>query len=142
MAAGETALAHLVRAGVPQRLLGEALAGFGAALPPGLPEPAATVQPMTAPEITRRWLAALANEALRLLDLGIARRPSDIDHALVAGHGFPRWQGGPMHQAELRGLMVLRRDLRRWAEEHPVWSPAPLIDRLIQDGLRLPDLEG
>ena len=142
MAAGETALAHLVRSGVPQRLLGEALAGFGAALPPGLPEPAATVQPMSAPEITRRWLAALANEALRLLDLGIARRPSDIDHALVAGHGFPRWRGGLMHQAELSGLMVLRRDLRQWAEEHPVWSPAPLIDRLIRDGLRLPDLEG
>ena len=90
----------------------------------------------------RRWLAALANEGLRLVEAGIARHGSDIDHVLVAGHGFPRWQGGPMHQADRRGLMVLRHDLRLWAEEDAIWHPAPLLDRLIGRGLRLSALDG
>lgn len=141
-AAGDAALAALARSGVPQRLLAEALEGFGARLPFGLPEAEGPVRQMPPDEIVNRWLAALANEALRLLDQGIAQRPSDVDHLMVAGYGFPRWRGGPMHQAEERGLMVLRRDLRSWSRDHPVWTPAPLIDRLIQDGLRLSVLDG
>jgi hypothetical protein len=40
-----------------------------------------------------------------------------------------------MHQADQRGLMVLRRDLRLWAHEAPaLFSPAPLFDRLIAEG--------
>lgn len=142
VAAGETALAQLARSGVPQRLLAEALEAFGARLPPGLPEPESDLRPMPADEIVNRWVGALANEALRLLDQGIARRPSDVDHLLVSGHRFPRWRGGPMHLADQRGLLVLRHDLRRWAREHPVWSPAALLDRLIQDGFRLTVLNG
>jgi 3-hydroxyacyl-CoA dehydrogenase len=142
VAAGDAALAHLARTGVPQRLLAEALEGFGAALPSGLPEAEQGHASIPPAKIVNRWLAALANEALRLLDQGVARRPSDVDHALVAGHGFPRWRGGPMHQADRRGLLVLRHDLRQWGRDHPVWAPAPLIDRLIQDGLRLSVLDG
>jgi 3-hydroxyacyl-CoA dehydrogenase len=94
---------------------------------------------MAADLILFRWLGALANEGLRLLDQGIARHPSDIDLVLVQGHGFPRWRGGPMHLAERRGLMALRADLRGWADENPLWSPAPLLDRMIRDGQRLSD---
>jgi len=48
-----------------------------------------------------------------------------------------------MHHAARRGLMVLRRDLRVWAaEDAALWSPHPLIDRLIAEGRRLADLEG
>lgn len=142
VAAGETALAQLARSGVAQRLLSEALEAFGARLPVGLPEPESDLRPMPADEIVNRWVGALANEALRLLDQGIARRPSDVDHLLVSGHQFPRWRGGPMHLADERGLLVLRHDLRLWGREHPVWSPAPLLDRLIQDGFRLSVLNG
>ena len=46
-----------------------------------------------------------------------------------------RWTGGPMLQADRRGLIVLRRDLRIWAAEAPdLFSPAPLFDRLIAEG--------
>jgi 3-hydroxyacyl-CoA dehydrogenase len=54
---------------------------------------------------------------------------------------FPRWRGGPMYQADLRGLMVLRADLRAWGAEAALWSPAPLIDRLIRDGQTLAALD-
>ncbi|MDM7930936.1 enoyl-CoA hydratase-related protein [Tabrizicola sp.] len=144
-AAGMAVLLHLSSRGVSPRRLGAALVPFGAVVPQslqgGVPDPAAPPPDMTAVQIRDRWLAAMANEGLRLLDLGIARRPSDVDHAMVAGHGFPRWRGGPMHQADQRGLLVLRHDLRLWAEESPLWSPAPLLDRLIQDGLRLSALD-
>jgi 3-hydroxyacyl-CoA dehydrogenase len=97
---------------------------------------------MPAREIVHRWTGAMAAEGGRLLGMGIARRPCDIDRILVAGHGYPRWRGGPMFQADLRGLMVLRADLRRWGAEDPVWSPPPLFDRLLAEGRRLPDLDG
>lgn len=142
-AAGEAALARLAESGVPRRLLATALEAFGARLPDGLvSDSPAPFRAMPAGEVTNRWLAAMANEALHLLDAGIARRPSDVDQLMVAGYAFPRWRGGPMHQADQRGLLVLRHELRLWAEEDRIWAPAPLLDRLIQDGLRLGSLDG
>ncbi|MDR0476970.1 MAG: hypothetical protein LBH14_03395, partial [Desulfobulbaceae bacterium] len=52
-----------------------------------------------AAEIQRRALAAMANEAARLLGEGVAARASDIDVVLVHGYGFPRWRGGPVFWA-------------------------------------------
>jgi 3-hydroxyacyl-CoA dehydrogenase len=137
--AGRSALTAMAAAGVPVASIAAALEGFGAPSPGRLPEPAAGRTDMAADLILFRWLGALANEGLRLLDQGIARHPSDIDLVLVQGHGFPRWRGGPMHLAERRGLMALRADLRGWADENPLWSPAPLLDRMIRDGQRLSD---
>jgi hypothetical protein len=37
--------------------------------------------------------------------------------------------------------MVLRHDLRAWAGDAPLWTPAPLIDRLIRDGRTLAALD-
>ena len=93
-------------------------------------------------EIRLRCLSALANEAAKVLGEGLAQRPSDIDAILVAGYGFPRWQGGPMAWAADRGLLVLRADLRRFAPQAPAfWAVAPLIDDLIRDGRHLDDLD-
>jgi 3-hydroxyacyl-CoA dehydrogenase len=142
LTAGRVALAHLARTGVTPDALAAAVEGFGARRPEALPQPETPLSRNIEPcELVARWLAAIANEGLRLLEQGIALRPSDIDLVLVAGHGFPRWQGGPMHLADRRGLMLLRRDLRLWAEDDPLWDPAPLLDRLIRDGLKLADLD-
>lgn len=93
-------------------------------------------------EIRLRCLSALANEAAKVLGEGLAQRPGDIDAILVAGYGFPRWEGGPMAWAADRGLLVLRADLRRFAPQAPAfWAVAPLIDDLIRDGGRLDDLD-
>lgn len=93
-------------------------------------------------EIRLRCLSALANEAAKVLGEGLAQRPGDIDAILVAGYGFPRWEGGPMAWAADRGLLVLRADLRRFAPQAPdFWAVAPLIDDLIRDGGRLDDLD-
>lgn len=142
-AAGRAALARLLAMGVPRRVLAAALDGFGHALP-DLPEPAEPVpmQAMSEEEVLNRWLGAMANAGFDLLDSKVARRPSDIDLVLVLGHGFPRWRGGPMHHASQRGLLVLRRDLRDFAHDDAgIWTPHPLLDRMIADGRRLAELD-
>lgn len=140
--AGRTAIAWMVARGVPRRMVLSALGEFGLRQPdPVSMEAPRVLRAMSTTEVLNRWLAALANEGARLVDEGIARRPSDIDLLMVAGYQFPRWQGGPMHQADRRGLMVLRHDLRNWGTEAALWSPAPLIDRLIQDGQSFASLD-
>lgn len=141
-AAGRAALARILQMGVPRRLVEAALDGFGQPVP-DLPDPAppAPMRSMAEVEILRRWLAAMANEGFHLIDAGVARRPSDVDHVLVQGWGFPRWRGGPMHQAAQRGLMVLRADMHDWQADDPLWLPHPLVDRMIAEGLRPEDLD-
>lgn len=86
-------------------------------------------------------MGALANAGLRMIGDEKALRPSDIDLAMIIGQGFPRWGGGPMLWAARRGLLVLRDDLNRWADDAPdIWSPAPLLDDLIRQGISLADL--
>lgn len=142
--AGNRALGQMLASGVPRRVLSAALDSFGQAMPE-LPEPAepAAMRALAEDDVLHRWLGAMANQGLGLLDARVALRPSDIDLALVAGHGFPRWRGGPMHHAATRGLMVLRRDLRLWAKEDAgLWTPHPLLDRMIADGRKLAELDG
>jgi 3-hydroxyacyl-CoA dehydrogenase len=141
--AGRTAIAWMVARGVPHRMIAAALDSFGIRLPdPVSMEVPGIARAMSAVQILHRWLAALANEGARLVEEGVARRPSDLDHLMVAGQQFPRWQGGPMHQADRRGLMVLRHDLRAWGAEAALWSPAPLIDRLVGEGRGFAALDG
>ncbi|WP_312857850.1 3-hydroxyacyl-CoA dehydrogenase NAD-binding domain-containing protein [Mesorhizobium zhangyense] len=47
-------------------------------------------------EICARCLGAMVNEVALLFAEGVARKPSDIDVAMVHGYGFPRWTGGPV----------------------------------------------
>ena len=144
MVAGRAAVLHLGNAGVPQGDLGAALAAYGLPMLLGAGQDRGGDTPPTATrarDIIARVLAAMANEGARLLGRGVVLRPSDIDFALALGYGFPRWEGGPMHWADQRGLLVLRKDLRAWAVEGPeLWTPAPLFDTLISEGRKLADL--
>ncbi|WP_069865887.1 3-hydroxyacyl-CoA dehydrogenase NAD-binding domain-containing protein [Pseudomonas citronellolis] len=54
-------------------------------------------------EIVERALAAIVNEAAKVLDEGTARCADDIDVVLVNGYGFPRHVGGPLWWARQVG---------------------------------------
>jgi 3-hydroxyacyl-CoA dehydrogenase len=58
---------------------------------------------LTKDEIVERAMAAIVNEAARVMEEDIAARASDIDLALVHGYGFPRHLGGPVVWAQQRG---------------------------------------
>jgi 3-hydroxyacyl-CoA dehydrogenase len=94
-------------------------------------------------EIIRRALLAMVNEGARLLEEGVAQRPSDIDVAMVHGFAFPRWKGGPMKWADLSGLLAIRNELRDLAPEDPaLWAPAGLLTELIKTGETFDSLNG
>ena len=131
--AGRRAAQVLIRAGVPVAQVARATALF-LRLPGSMTDGQGALMAIQDEAIGDRVLAAMANEGARILSDGLALRPSDVDAIMVGGFGFARTMGGPMHQADIRGLMVLRRNLRIWAAEDAVWTPDPLFDALIGDG--------
>ncbi len=93
-----------------------------------------TRRPIAAEEIQARALAAMVNEAAKILAEGIAQRPSDIDVVLVHGYGFPAWRGGPMHAADQVGLKTILETVRRMGNDGPDFAPAPLLVELADSG--------
>ena len=92
-------------------------------------------------EIVRRYMAAMVNEAAKVVGEGIARRPLDVDMTLLFGYGFPRYWGGPLKWADIVGLPGLLADIETWAEDDPYfWEPAPLLKELVADGRTFDDL--
>lgn len=87
-------------------------------------------------EILARCLYPLINEGGRILEEGIAQRPSDIDVVYVFGYAFPVAKGGPMYYADQIGLKNVYdkicefRDL--YGEQY--WKPAPLLQQLAEAG--------
>jgi 3-hydroxyacyl-CoA dehydrogenase len=116
--------------GVPRATIAQALALAGIA-----GEGRAGVAKPAEEAVARRCFGALANAGARLIEAGTARDGDTVDAVAIAAGIVARWTGGPMHQADQRGLMVMRRDLRLWAHEAPgLFAPSPLFDRLISDG--------
>ena len=94
-------------------------------------------------DIEKTCLAAMANAGARLLRIGVASKPSDIDVAMIHGFGFPRWLGGPMQAADDHGLIDLRNHVCKLAEPGDAfWKPEPLFDTLIKNGRGFGALNG
>lgn len=92
-------------------------------------------------EILDRHLMALINEGFRILEEGIAQRPSDIDAVYVHGYGFPAYRGGPMFYASRLGLDTVYSRIddlyKRTGEAY--WKPAPLLAELAKNNQSLED---
>lgn len=92
-------------------------------------------------EILERCLYPLINEGAKILDEGIALRASDIDLIYINGYGFPVYRGGPMFYADTVGLKNVYDSMCRYAEKHgDYWKPAPLLQRLVEQGKSFRDL--
>lgn len=93
-------------------------------------------------EILKRCIYALINEGAKILEEGMALRPGDIDIIYIYGYGFPAWRGGPMFYADTIGLKNVYEDVRRFAErDAQSWTPAPLLQRLAEQGKSFASLE-
>ena len=100
-----------------------------------------TPRDFTDEEIVRRYMAAMVNEAAKVVGEGIARRPLDVDVTLLYGYGFPRYWGGPLKWADIVGLDGLLADIKSWAaEDDYFWQPAPLLEKLVAEGKTFEDL--
>jgi 3-hydroxyacyl-CoA dehydrogenase len=91
---------------------------------------------ISAEEITERTLYPMINEGARILEEGIAARPSDIDIVWINGYGFPVGRGGPMFWADLTGLKKIADRLEYWHGKtgKEVFAPSPLLKRLAAEG--------
>lgn len=102
-----------------------------------------TPRGFTDDEIIARYMAAMINEAARLLGEGIAARPLDVDMTLLFGYGFPRWRGGPLHYADQIGLDKALATIHTAAQDDPwFWQPAPLLEQLVAEGRSFDSLNG
>jgi 3-hydroxyacyl-CoA dehydrogenase len=95
----------------------------------------------TETQIVRRYMAAMVNEAAKVVGEGIARRPLDVDMTLLFGYGFPRYHGGPLKWADNVGLPDLLSDIEGYAKQDVAfWAPAPLLKELVASGKTFDEL--
>ena len=100
-----------------------------------------TPRDFTDAEIVRRYMCAMVNEAAKVLEEGIAKRPLDVDMTLLFGYGFPRYWGGPMKWADIQGLPNALAAIEGFAEQDPwFWQPAPLLAELVKTNRTFDDL--
>lgn len=89
--------------------------------------------------ILQRLTLALINEGFKILEEGIAQRPSDIDVVYVFGYGFPAHRGGPMHYADTLGLEKIYHTICEFSDTYgeEFWQPAALLKQLVTEGRTL-----
>ncbi|WP_369719444.1 3-hydroxyacyl-CoA dehydrogenase NAD-binding domain-containing protein [Bradyrhizobium sp. LLZ17] len=87
-------------------------------------------------EILERMMYPMINEGAKILEEGIAARPSDIDVVWLYGYGWPIYRGGPMYWADSVGLKHIADRLSFYAKEtnDPSLEPAPLLKKLAAEG--------
>lgn len=87
-------------------------------------------------EILERLTFAWINEGAKILEEGIAQRPSDIDVVYTFGYGFPAYRGGPMHYADQIGLDKIYQRICEFSQTHGEtnWAPSNLLKELAQSG--------
>jgi len=91
-------------------------------------------------EIVDRCIYALVNEGARILDEGFASRAVDIDIIYINGYGFPPYRGGPMWYADTVGLKNVYERVSEFHRLHgELWAPAPLLQRLVEEGRSFAD---
>jgi len=82
----------------------------------------------SADRVRERLLLIMVNEAVRCLDDGVLRTPTDGDLGAVFGLGFPPFLGGPFRYVDREGAGAIRERLQRLRDHHgPRFAPA---DRL------------
>ncbi|MFI5182042.1 MAG: 3-hydroxyacyl-CoA dehydrogenase NAD-binding domain-containing protein [Thermoanaerobaculia bacterium] len=98
----------------------------------GLPSPSKNP---SSPEIERRLLFPMVNEAAFCLADGIVESPAKLDLAMIFGTGFPPFRGGLCAWADSVGAAAVVDGLSKLAaEKGPRFSPAPLLSEMARTG--------
>lgn len=84
-------------------------------------------QSLSRDQIVQRLVYPVINEAAICLTEGIARKPEDIDLAMVFGTGFAPFRGGPLKYAESIGIQTVVDSLDEMAKTHPHLAPSDAL---------------
>ena len=98
----------------------------------------------TEEEILDRCLLPMVNEGAKILEEGIAIRPSDIDVIWINGYGWPVYTGGPMFWADTVGLDTVVAKIKKYGEtlEGDHWKLSPLLAKLAAEGKTFASMGG
>ena len=92
-------------------------------------------------DMLARMIYTMVNEAAKILQEGIALRPSDIDVVWVYGYGWPVYRGGPCYYADQVGLKNVVTALEKYAGQYGAHlAPTPLLKKLAEEGKGFKDL--
>jgi 3-hydroxyacyl-CoA dehydrogenase len=101
-----------------------------------------TPREISSDEIVERIIYALVNEGARILEEGFALRAVDIDIIYLNGYGFPAYRGGPMWYADTVGLKKVYQRILDFEKQHgKLWTPAPLLKQLAEEGRTFADFD-
>jgi 3-hydroxyacyl-CoA dehydrogenase len=93
-------------------------------------------------EILERCTYVMINEGARILEEGIAIRPSDIDIVWVNGYGWPAYRGGPMFYGDTVGLANVVAKLKEYGPKLGAgFTISPLLEKLAAEGKRFQDIK-
>jgi len=96
---------------------------------------------ITDEEILERCIYPMINEGAKILEEGIALRPSDIDVIWVNGYGWPMYRGGPMHYGDQIGLDKILAKMQEFENKlGPQFKPAKLLTELVASGRKFRDM--
>ena len=90
---------------------------------------------ITDEEIIARLIYPMINEGAKILEEGMALRPSDVDVIWVYGYGWPKYRGGPMFYGDSIGLNNVYTAMKKFEELYgKKFAPAPLLEKLAKAG--------
>jgi len=90
---------------------------------------------MTDEEIIQQCIYPVINEGAKILEEGIAVRPSDLDVIWVNGYGWPKYLGGPMYYGDQVGLDKVLAKIKEFEQKFgDIWKPSPLLEKLVAEG--------
>jgi 3-hydroxyacyl-CoA dehydrogenase len=93
-------------------------------------------------EILERLIYPMINEGAKILEEGIAIRPSDIDIVWINGYGWPAYRGGPMYYADSIGLKTVVEKLKLHKPKLGAnFSISPLLEQLAAQGKKFSELQ-
>jgi 3-hydroxyacyl-CoA dehydrogenase len=93
-------------------------------------------------EILERTIYPMINEGAKILEEGIAIRPSDIDIVWINGYGWPVYRGGPMFYADTVGLKNVVAKLKEYLPKlGKDFTISPLLEKMAAEGKRFQDMK-
>ncbi|MGB8353539.1 MAG: 3-hydroxyacyl-CoA dehydrogenase NAD-binding domain-containing protein, partial [Chthoniobacteraceae bacterium] len=89
----------------------------------------------TEPELQRRMVLLMVNEAARCLEEKIVATPGDVDFGMVMGTGFAPFHGGPLAYADAVGIAKIVDDMKTLVQAAgPQYEPCALLAEMAAAG--------
>jgi 3-hydroxyacyl-CoA dehydrogenase/enoyl-CoA hydratase/3-hydroxybutyryl-CoA epimerase/3-hydroxyacyl-CoA dehydrogenase/enoyl-CoA hydratase/3-hydroxybutyryl-CoA epimerase/enoyl-CoA isomerase len=88
-------------------------------------------------DISDRLFLCMALESVRALEDKIARRPGDVDMAMILGVGFPPFRGGPLRWIDTEGPAKIVERARKWESLGRRYHVPAMLAEAARSGTKL-----